>query len=149
MDDIFGGASTYEHTQRLKMEVIATGQITTARANLSKCLGPSQILKILGMMYDAVAKQCSLPQPKIEKYICRINAVLKAASTSSKDFEILVGNLVWASYVEPWGRPFLSAISCHISRGAPSVRHRLNRYTRMALLIWKRILRAGVGVSFQ
>lgn len=94
MDDIFGGASTYDQTKRLKTEVIATGQITTARPNLSKCHGPAQKLKLLGMMYDAVAKQCSLPRPKADKYICRINAVLEAVSTRSKDFEKLVGNLV-------------------------------------------------------
>ena len=101
MDDIFGGASTFDQTLQLKSEIIATGTITTARVNQTKCHGPAQKLKILGMMYDAVAKRCSLPPQKMEKYICRINAVLKAKTTSSKDFEKLVGNLVWASYVEP------------------------------------------------
>ena len=94
MDDIFGGASTYDQTLQLKNEIIATGQATTARANRSKCHGPSQKLKILGMMYDAVAKRCSLPQPIIEKYICRIATVLEASSISSSDFEKLVENLV-------------------------------------------------------
>ena len=101
------------------------------------------------MMYDAVAKRCSLPPQKMEKYICRINAVLKAKTTSSKDFEKLVGNLVWASYVEPWGRPFISAISCHITRTAPLAHHQLGRYTRVALIVWKHILRAGAGISYQ
>ena len=101
MDDIFGGASTYDRTNRLKTEVIATGEVTTARANQSKCHGPAQKLKLLGMMYDAVAKQCSLPRPKADKYIGRISLILEAVSTCSKDFERLIGNLVWASYVEP------------------------------------------------
>ena len=94
VDDIFGGASTYDQTLQLKNEIIATGQATTARANKSKCHGPNQKLKILGMMYDAVAKRCSLPQPTIGKYICRITLILEASSTTSKDFEKLVGNLV-------------------------------------------------------
>ena len=93
MDDIFGGTSTYDQTLQLKNEIIATGQATTARANKSKFHGPSQKLKILGMMYDAVAKRCTLPQPTIEKYISRITLILEA-STTSKDFEKLVGNLV-------------------------------------------------------
>ena len=94
MDDIFGGASTYDQTLQLTQEIIATGQATTAKANRSKCHGPSQKLKILGMMYDAVAKRCSLPPQTIEKYIVRIATILGASSTSSKDFEKLVGNLV-------------------------------------------------------
>ena len=101
MDDIFGGASTYEQTLQLKTEIIATGLATSARANPTKCHGPSPKLKILGMMYDAVAKRCTLPPAKVEQYICRINAILDAYDTSSKDFEKLIGNLVWASYVEP------------------------------------------------
>ena len=101
VDDIFGGASTYDQTLQLKNEIIATGQATTAKANRSKCHGPSQKLKILGMMYDATAKRCTLPQPTIERYISRITSILEASSTTSKDLEKLVGNLVWASYVEP------------------------------------------------
>ena len=86
--------STYDQTLQLKNEIIATGQATTARANKSKCHEPSRKLKILGMMYDAVAKRCSLPQPTIEKYICRITLILEASSATSKEFEKLVGNLV-------------------------------------------------------
>ena len=100
-------------------------------------------------MYDASAKRCTLPPTKVKLYICRINAILSAGATSSKDFEKLIGNLVWASYVEPWGRPFLSAIGTHISRDRPSEYHRLTPYTRMALVIWKHILRAGEGVSYR
>jgi len=94
VDDIFGGASTYDQTLQLKNEIITTGTATAARANRSKCHGPSQNLKILGMVFDAVAKRCSLPQTTIDKYIGRINSILEASSTTSKDFEKLVGNLV-------------------------------------------------------
>ena len=100
MDDIFGGASTYDQTLQLKREIIATGHVTTAETNQSKCHGPSQKLKILGMIYDAVAKRCSLPPQTIERYICRITTILEASSTS-KDFEKLVLNFVSVSNVEP------------------------------------------------
>ena len=94
VDDIFGGASTYNQTLQLKTEIIRTGLITTAKANLKKCHGPSQRLKILGMIYDAKAKHCSLPQTKVDKYISRIETILKQKLCISKDLEKLVGNLV-------------------------------------------------------
>ena len=101
VDDIFGGALTKSQAAQLKNEIIRTGIVTSARANFTKCHGPAQRLKILGMMYDAVAKKCSLPSKKISKYINRINEILLKKQTSSKELERLVGNLVWASYVEP------------------------------------------------
>ena len=125
VDDIFGGASTYDRALQLKTEIVNTGTITTAHVNIKKCHGPSQKLKILGMVYDAVNKRCSLPQKKISKYTCRINVVLSANELSSKECEKLVGNLVWAAYVERWGRLFLSAIPMNISRGVPSTRQQL------------------------
>ena len=101
VDDIFGGAATFKQTMRLKNEIIRTGWATTAKANLKKCHGPSQQLKILGMVYDAVRKRCSLPPSKVEKYILRIDKILRDGTCTSREAEKLVGNLVWASYVEP------------------------------------------------
>ena len=101
MDDIFGGASTYNQTLQLKNEIIRTGLVTTAKANLKKCHGPCQSLKILGMVYDAITKHCTLPSQKATKYIARIDAILKQTYCTSKQLEKLVGNLVWAGYVEP------------------------------------------------
>ena len=101
MDDIFGGAATFDQTMQLKNEIIRTGWATTAKANIKKCHGPCQELKILGMVYDALRKRCSLPSSKVEKYIARINKILSEGKCTSKEAEKLVGNLVWASYVEP------------------------------------------------
>ena len=101
VDDIFGGAATFEQTLKLKNEIIATGYVTTAKANLKKCHGPCQELKILGMLYNAITKRCSLPPGKVIKYISRIDAIIGKNNCTSKEIEKLVGNLVWASYVEP------------------------------------------------
>ena len=79
---------------QLKIEVIRTGIVTSARANFTKCKGPAQRLKILGMMYDAISKNCSLPPEKVSKYMNRIDEMLSKELTSSKQLERLVGNLV-------------------------------------------------------
>ena len=57
-----------------------------------------------------------MPIKKVAKYLNKINEIFLAKKASSKELERLVGNLVWASYVEPWGRPFLSALSSKIQR---------------------------------
>ena len=111
-----------------------TGIVTSARANFEKCHGPTQRLKILGMMYEAVNKKCSLPTKEVEKYLTRIHEML-STNTSSKELERLVGNLVWASYVEPWGRPFLSALSSKIQRRKPYALIPISGYTRTSLVI--------------
>ena len=47
------------------------------RATRTRCYSLHRTrLKILGMVYDVVTKRCSLPQEKVSKYTCRINAVL-------------------------------------------------------------------------
>ena len=148
VDDIFGGADTKSQASQLKIEVIRTGIVTSARANFEKCLGPAQCLKILGMMYDAITKRCFLPPGKILKYITRINEILRRKEASSKEFERLVGNLVWASYVEPWGRPFLSALSSKIKRFNPYVIIPVTDYTKISLLIWRSILKSNRGLSY-
>ena len=67
VDDIFGGAATKERTNELKNQIIATGLVTTAVPNLTKCHGPSRRLTILGTMFDANQKMVSLPPKKTSK----------------------------------------------------------------------------------
>ena len=94
VDDIFGGAKTKSQALQLKNEIIRTGLVTSARANFEKCHGPCQRLKILGMLYDAKNKRCTLPPEKITKYLRRIDKILLKKQATSKEFESLVGNLV-------------------------------------------------------
>ena len=111
VDDIFGGSSTKEQTRTLKNEIIATGLLTTAIPNLEKCHGPAQELTILGTYFNALKRTVTLPPKKQQKYCQTIINLLKKGHATSKELERLVGYLVWASYTEPFGRPFISAIS--------------------------------------
>ena len=148
VDDIFGGANSKIQTADLKNQIIKTGTLTTAVPNLAKCHGPSQKLAILGMMFDAVDRRVSLPPKKQQKYLLRLNEVLSTGYVSSKDLEKIVGYLVWASYAEPFGRPFISAVSAHISRVTPHKNVQLIGELRTALLIWVSILQRNKGISF-
>ena len=139
--DIFGGATTFEQTLKLKNDIIRSGYVTTAKANLKKCHGPCQELKMLGMVYNAVTETCPLPPEKVDKYISRIDSFLWKENSISKEAEKLVGILDWAKYVKSYGLPFISVISSKIKLLFPPSKIKFNNYDRMALLIWKGILR--------
>ena len=117
-------------------------------ANLEKCHGPTQNLSILGMTFDAITKRITLPSTKQEKYLTKLHEVLTKGYTNSKELEQIVGYLVWASYAEPFGRPFISAASNHISRGKPRKRVEIRDSLETALKIWITILKRNEGVSF-
>ena len=99
-------------------------------------------------MYDAVHRKCSLPPKKVAKYLSRIKEILLKNQTTSKELERLVGNLVWASYVEPWGRPFLSALSSKIKRQKPWARIAITGYVKTSLIIWQALLKSNRGLTY-
>ena len=132
----------------LKNQIIATGIATTAIPNLTKCHGPAQKLSILGMMFVAVQKKISLPAKKQQKYVRKLSGILTSTWASSNDLEKIVGYLVWAGYAEPFGRPFISALSAHISRTMPHKLVQITGELRTALQIWVTILERNEGVAF-
>ena len=77
-------------------------------------------MEILGFLYGGKSRSCKLSQKKVEKYMSRIKAVLNSRHVRGKNLEILVGNLTYAAWVSPFGRPFLSVLSSKIS---PSTRN--------------------------
>ena len=78
----------------------------------------------------------------------RIHEMLSTKYTTSKELERLVGNLVWASYVEPWGRPFLSALSSKIPRQKPYALIPIIGYTKTSLAIWQSLLKFNRGITY-
>ena len=87
-------------------------------------------------------------QKKQQKYFLKLKEALFNGYVSSKDLEKIVGYLVWASYAEPLGRPFISAVSAYILRVTPHKHVQLIGELRTALLIWASILQRNEGVPF-
>ena len=116
VDDFFGGPKQSKgglkadkiKAQILFNELIAVGELTGAIMNLEKCCPPAQKMVILGFLYDSIAKTCRLSEQKREKYINRIDDILNSEYIKIKVLEKIVGNLTYAAWVSPFGRPFLS-----------------------------------------
>ena len=148
VDDIFGGANSFYQAMILKLQLIATGRITTAVMNQGKCLGPSQVLPILGFLYDAMLRRCTLPRDKQHKYLSKLLLILNARKATSKDIEKLLGYLGFASQIEPFGRPFLSAVDVTIDRHNPRRIITLSSQATIALQIWEIIIRLNRGSTY-
>ena len=75
---------------------------------------------ILGLLYNSCTRVCSLDPAKVKKYTQRIEAILEAGGTSSKNLEKIIGNLAFAAWVEPFGRPILSFLAAYILPDQPT-----------------------------
>ena len=131
MDDIFGGPRRSKNgisgdkrkSDLMFDELLAVGGLTGTKMNRKKCLSPARVMEILGFIYDSIFKTCRLSVSKQRKYIRRINQVLSSTEVSFKKLEKLVGNLTYAAWIAPFGRPFLSTLSemLHPSKGSSPI----------------------------
>ena len=118
MDDFFGGpirtgslVKDFRHAQKMFEDLIETGKITNTLMNVKKCFKPARSMDILGMIFDSKKKACFLSETKAKKYKLRLVAIRKTGAATSKELQKLVGYLVYAAWVMPFGRPFISQIS--------------------------------------
>ena len=124
------------------------GKSTDTFFNLPKTRGPATKLVILGFLYCSGSRFCRLGDDKQAKYVARIDHLMVNASTTSKELERLVGNLGYAAWVEPYGRPLLTFIAHHISIASPSRLVSLSPLLMIALTIWKAILLLNRGLPY-
>ena len=62
--------------------------------------------------------------------------------------EKIVGYLVYAGWVEPFGRPFISALSSAMVRKRTYQYVEFTKYMRLAIKIWILILKVNSGLKF-
>ena len=111
------------------------GHATGTVFNRPKTRGPATRLVILGLLYCSVTQSCRVGDKKREKYLSRICHLLQATTTSSKILEQLVGNLGYAAWVEPFGRPLLTFLAHQIDRRSPHSSVAISPMLRTALSI--------------
>ena len=118
VDDFFGGPirtgslkTDKQNAQLLLENVIAIRKFTNTKMNTEKCLSPARSMEILGIVFNSIKRTCYLPDDKVEKYISRLKYLIKHKSATKKELEQIIGNLVFAAWVLPFGRTFISHIS--------------------------------------
>lgn len=149
VDDGFGGALTQAKAQMMIDWMHKAGKATGTSFNLPKTCGPATRLVILGFLYCSGSRFCRLGDDKRTKYVSRIDHITSSTSTTSKDIERLVGNLGYAAWVEPYGRPLLTFIAHHITTDNPHLPVSLSSLSRIALTIWRAILLRNRGLPYK
>ena len=96
------------------------GTATGTIFNKGKTRGPATNLVILGLLYCSETRFCRVGRKKRDKYLARVTDLMMATSTTSKVLEQVVGNLDYAAWVEPFGRPLLSFIARNIVPNKPN-----------------------------
>ena len=155
VDDFFGGpirTGALLHDKKIAKlmleNIIVIGEITNTCANLEKCKEPARRMVILGIMFDSIKKSCYLAHAKISKYCNCLTLVRTSKTCTSKLLQKIIGYLVFASWVIPYGRPFISHISFFIDNQNLNKKVILDSAGLMACDIWLTLLNKNCGLPF-
>ena len=103
---------------------------------------------ILGMFFNSVKKACFLAESKAIKYSRKLARIRDAGEVTSKVLQKLVGFLVYAAWVMPFGRPFISQISNFINAKHIHKKIRFDPPALVACDIWLFLLKKNHGLSY-
>ena len=108
----------------------------------------AKIQIILGRKFNSSTRRITTSQKKKEKYLKRVQLMIREDTTTRKLLEKLHGNLNYVADIEPFGRPFLSQLTNAMSGASPKQEIVLPRQTKLGLKVWYRILMLNKGISF-
>ena len=155
MDDFFGGpirtesrVTDFHNAKNLFHDLIHVGAVTNTHMNLEKCEGPARSMDIIGMNFDSEKKACFLAKSKVSKYSSKLSNLKKRAVASSKELQKIVGYLVYAAWVMPFGRPFISHISHLINVKKIYEKVKLDAPALVACDVWLFLLKENRGLAF-
>ena len=155
MEEFFGGPirtkslkEDFKRAHTLFTVLIIIGAVTSTVMNLQKCEEPARSKDILGMNFNSEEKACFLSQEKIIKYTKTLTEVRNRGIASSKVLQKIVGYLVYAAWVMPFGRPFISHISFFIDTKKLDKEIQLDDPALKACDIWLLLLKGNFGLSF-
>ena len=105
-------------------------------------------MDIIGLNFNSIKRACFLSNSKLVKYGLRLSKLRKVGQASAKELQKIVGYLVYAAWVLPFGRPFISAISYFIDVKNIHKKVRLDTPALVACDIWLFLLKENRGLSF-
>ena len=155
VDDFFGGpirteslAKDLKHAETLFRDLLEIGMVTNPHMNIKKCEGPARSMDIIELNFNSVKKACFLSKSKVTKYRSSLLTLRKLRGASSKELQKVVGYLVYAALVLPFGRPFISNISYFIDLKNTRNFVCLDIAALTACDVWLYLLKRNRGLTF-
>ena len=155
MDDFFGGpirtgslTRDLKNARKLFEDLITMGAVTNTHMNIQKCEEPARSMDILGLNFNSELKACFLAKAKSDKYKTKLTSMRNAVGVTSKNLQRLIGYLVYAAWVVPYGRPFISHISHFIDEKNMHKKVSLDVAALVACDIWLFLLEENHGLPF-
>ena len=103
---------------------------------------------MLVCLHNSITKRVCTSSKKVNKYCERIDRMLNSSTVTVRDLESLHGNLNYAAAVAPFARPFLVPLTEMISKHRRDGLAPTTAAIKSSLRIWKKILAANKGLSF-
>ena len=147
LDDFWVGGSTFEECCIVQNTLINILISFGFRVNWTKCVGPSQCVRYLGVLFDTCNMTVSLPEDKITKLLCEIAFFQDKTRATRRQIQRLCGILAHASKVVRAGRTFsrrvINLLKSLPAKGNPKIN--LNDDFRKDVSWWSRFVKSFNG----
>ena len=114
---------------------------------VTKTPTPARVQNILGRRYNSITRRVETDPKKIIKYKQKLLDLLDKSHATKDEIESLHGSLNYVADVEPFGRPFLAALSKVCTRRTQKESILIPDEVRHGLFIWNRILNRNKGIA--
>lgn len=106
LDDFMCAARSFEHATRQYVVFSFLGAWLGLVFSSEKFEPPSREQTLLGIVYNSIWKCIALKEKKPAKVLSILKEFATAAVWKAHDIEVVLGNLIWVSYVIPKVRAF-------------------------------------------
>ena len=149
-DDIGGGEHSYE---RSLQSFRALGDLLVdlgLKESSSKAHPPSTSMPYLGIQFNTVSMQMSIPPAKVAEVQEEVSLWMKKTSATKKTLQQLLGKLFWVSRVVRFSRCFMGRLLTQLQLMHPLPNNKkriLSEGCKQDILWWNRYLRRFNGIE--
>ena len=147
LDDFWVGGRTFDECCKIQNVLISLLISLGFRVNFSKCIGPTQCIRYLGVLFDSNRMSVLLPEDKINKLLSEISFFQDKTRATRRQIQRLCGILAHCSKVVRAGRTFSRRIIDLLKslpvKGNPRIK--LTEEFRKDVSWWSRFVRVFNG----
>lgn len=125
LDDFFGGDNSLEISLEQYNALHALCRYLGVKASKKKSFPPSQLLVILGFLYNTLQMTVSIPTDRAHDVARRVQILLGKRTATKKELLSIIGSLRWMSYVIFPGAAFVRNLE-QVANSVSQLSHHVN-----------------------